>query len=403
MKYVVLLADGMADYPVPELNGKTPLEAASTPTIDSLTPHGEIGMVKTIPDGMPPGSDTANLAVFGYDPATYYTGRSPFEAISIGIPLAASDVVFRCNLVTLTEDEPYAAKTIVDHSSDEITTAEAAQLMETIKAALGTEAMEFHSGFSYRHILVWHDAPFDFTLTPPHDILGKKIREYLPAGPYGKVFLNMMEKSYPLLAQHPINIERQKQGLNPANSIWIWGEGKKPLLPSFQEKYGLKGSVISAVDLIKGLGLCVGFTPIDVPGATGNYHTNYQGKVEAALKELQKGQDFVYIHIEAPDECGHRYEIEQKVKSIEAIDLKVLKPLLAGLTAIGEDYKIMLLPDHPTPLSLRTHTNEPVPFLIYQSNANKENTFSYNEIDAPKSGLYIQAGHRLMDYFLGKM
>lgn len=401
MKYIVILADGAADYPIAELGGKTPVQAAIKPTIDFLASRAEVGMVKTIPEGMTPGSDTANLAVMGYDPAVYYTGRSPFEAISMGIKLADDDVAFRTNLVTLSEDEPYAEKTILDHSSDEISTAEARVLIEEVNKRLGTDVFTFYPGVSYRHILIWNKAPFDYQLTPPHDILGRKIKDYLPGGPYGKIFLQMMEESSSFLKDHPVNKDRIARGLRPANSIWIWGEGKRPALSSFYEKYKLKGSVISAVDLIKGLGLCAGLDSIDVEGVTGNVHTNFEGKAQAALAELKRGQDFVYVHLEAPDECGHRFEMENKVKSIEYIDSRVLKPIMAGLQEMGEDYSIMLLPDHPTPLVLRTHTSEPVPYLIYRSTAQQEIPGQvYDEFYPAKTGHYFAEGYRLMDHFL---
>ena len=401
MKYIVVLADGMADYPVQELQGRTPLQAAATPTIDYLARFGETGMVKTVPEGMPPGSDTANLSVMGYDPKVYYSGRSPFEAISIGLELADSDVVFRCNVVTLSADEPYAEKIMLDHSADEISTVEARLLMETVNQKLHTDVLTFYPGVSYRHILVWNNAPFDFVLTPPHDIINKKIREYLPGGPYQDIFLEMMEKSSSFLKEHPVNKKREECGLRPANSIWLWGEGKKPALSGFFEKYGLKGSVISAVDLIKGIGICAGLNSIDVEGVTGNYRTNYEGKAQAALNALKEGQEFVYIHLEGPDECGHRYEIENKVKAIEEIDKRIIKVIKEELDIQNEDYKIMVLPDHPTPLCLRTHTSEAVPFLIYQSNDKKEDTGRvYDEFRAGDSGICFAEGHRLMDYFL---
>jgi len=401
MKYIVILADGMADYPLDELGGKTPLQAANKPNMDDLARHGEVGMVATIPPGMSPGSDTANLAVMGYDPAVYYTGRSPFEAISIGIKLADDDVAFRTNLVTLSEDEPYGEKIMLDHSSDEISTAEARLIIEDINKKLGTDVFTFYPGVSYRHILIWNKAPYDFSLTPPHDIIGRKIKDYLPAGPYGAIFLKMMEESSALLKDHPVNRDRRARGLRPANSIWIWGEGKRPALSSFYEKYRLKGSVISAVDLIKGLGLCAGLDSVDVEGATGNIHTNFEGKAQAALAELKRGQDFVYVHLEAPDECGHRFELENKVKSIEYIDSRVLQPILAGLQEMGEDYSIMILPDHPTPLALRTHTAEPVPYLIYRSNARQEKPGQvYDEFYPSQTGKYFTEGFRLMDHFL---
>lgn len=401
MKHVIILADGMADYPVEELSGKTPLEAADKPTMEYLARFGKVGLVKTVPDGMSPGSDTANLAVMGYNPRKYYTGRSPFEAISMGLQLADRDMAFRCNVVTLSEDEPYEEKVMLDHSSDEITTPEARELIETVKEHLEDDLRSFYSGVSYRHIMIWKNAPDDYQLTPPHDIIGKKIKEHLPGGPHGEVFRQMMKESSGFLKNHPINRERMKRGLRPANSIWIWGEGRRPALSSFYEKYRLKGSVISAVDLIKGIGLCAGLESIDVEGATGNIHTNFEGKARAALAELKKGQDFVYIHLEAPDEAGHRFEIENKVKSIEAIDKRVLKPIYEELQASGEDFKIMVLPDHPTPLSLRTHTAEPVPYLIFCSKDRAEVPGQkYDEASALETGKFISEGHLLMDYFL---
>jgi 2,3-bisphosphoglycerate-independent phosphoglycerate mutase len=401
LKYVVVITDGMADYPVPELGNRTPLQVADTPMFDYLASHGEVGMVKTIPEGMQPGSDTANLSVIGYDPAVYYSGRSPFEAISIGLNLADTDVVFRCNVVTLSEDEPYEQKIILDHSADEISSVEASELIEAVNKHLRTKDMNFYSGVSYRHILVWKEAPFDFDFTPPHDVLGKKITDYLPKGPYGDLFHRMMRESYQFLCEHPVNISRKERGLNPANSIWIWGEGRKPALMDFYKKYQLTGSVISAVDLIKGLGICAGLNSIDVEGVTGNYKTNYEGKAQAALEALASGEDFVYIHLEGPDECGHRYEIENKVKAIEAIDSRIVKPIIEKLDSLGEEYKLLILPDHPTPLKLRTHTSEPVPFLIYDSTDKKNNAEQiYDEEGAKKTGLYIQEGHLLMDYFI---
>lgn len=401
MKFVVVLADGMADYPLQELGNKTPLQAADKPSIDCIARYGDLGMVKTIPPGMYPGSDTANLSVMGYDPRTCYSGRSPFEAVSMGVPLKDTDVTFRCNFVTLSADEPYEEKVMFDHSADEISTEEAGALLASVQEILHTEVLNFYPGVSYRHILVWNEAPFDFSLTPPHDILGKKIKGFLPAGPYGEMFLQMMKKSHSFLKDHPVNIRRSQKGLGTANSIWLWGEGKKPAVSSFYEKYHVRGSVISAVDLVKGIGLCAGLKSIDVPGATGNYQTNYLGKAQAALDALEKGDDFVYIHIEAPDECGHRHEIENKVKAIESIDKLVIKTIMDGLDGRGEDYKMMVLPDHPTPLKLRTHTAEPVPFLIFQSNRLVEKPQQvYDEFYPRNTGLYFVEGYRLMDYFM---
>lgn len=401
MKYIIVLADGMADYPIDELGGRTPLEAAHKPTMDLLARTGEIGLVKTVPEGMAPGSDTANLSVMGYDPAEYYTGRSPFEAISMGLTLADTDMAFRCNVVTLSDDEPYEEKIMLDHSSDEITTPEAKELILTVNEYLKGEGISFYPGVSYRHIMIWNHAPDGHILVPPHDIIGKRIKEYIPGGPFGALFLKMMRKSSEFLKNHSINKDRVKRGLRPANSVWIWGEGRRPALSSFTAKYGITGSVISAVDLIKGLGICAGLRSIDVEGATGNVHTNFEGKARAALEELKKGQDFVYIHLEAPDEAGHRFELENKVKSIEAIDKRVIKPIFDELTASGEDFKIMVLPDHPTPLSLRTHTSDPVPYLIYNSTSRlNKSEHNYDEKYAAQTGLFIEKGHLLMDHFI---
>lgn len=402
MKYVVILADGMADYKVEQLDNKTPLQYAKTKNFDYLAAKGEVGLVNTIPEGMNPGSDTANLAVMGYNPEIYYSGRSPFEAASMGIDLKDSDVTFRCNVVTLSDAENYKDRIMLDHSADEITTEEAAALIADLKKELESEVMKLYPGISYRHLLVWDKAPSDYKLIPPHDIIGRRIEEYLPAGKDSGILLEMMEKSVPILEKHPINLDRIKRGLKPANSIWIWGEGKKPMLSKFYDKYGLKGAVISAVDLIKGIGKCADLEVIEVEGATGNVHTNYIGKAQAALEALNGGKDFVYIHIEAPDECGHRNERDNKVKSIELIDEKIAGFLIEELDKKSEDYKIMVLPDHPTPLVLRTHTSDPVPFLIYDSRRNKENPYNFDEDGAVKSGLFFQEGYKLMDYFIGE-
>jgi 2,3-bisphosphoglycerate-independent phosphoglycerate mutase len=398
MKYIIVLADGMSDYIIEQLGHKTPLAYAKTPNMDFLAGSGEMGMVKTVPDKLAPGSDTANLSVLGYDPLKYYSGRSPFEAASIGIPLELSDVTFRCNFVTLSEDEPYEEKIILDHSADEISTEEADQLIATVNEHFKTEQMEFFTGFSYRHILVWHHAPNDYKLTPPHDILTRKIGEYLPTGGDSSILLTMMKQSYEFLKDHPVNLKRRERGLRPANSIWFWGEGHKPDLTSFAKKYGLKASVVSAVDLIKGLGVCAGMRTVEVEGATGNVHTNYKGKAKAALQELAGGQDFVYIHIEAPDECGHRAELENKVLSIELIDKEVIGTILEGLK--GQDFRIMVLPDHSTPLSVRTHTQDPVPFVIYDSTKAKAGQAVFNEQSASQTGLFVDKGYTLMDKFI---
>ncbi len=404
MKYIVILGDGMSDYPIEQLGGKTPLQAAATPTIDFLAARSEVGLARTIPDEMPPGSDTANLAVMGYNPREFYTGRSPFEAASMGVLLDDTDVAFRCNLVTLSGEQPFAAKTMVDYCAEEISSAEAARIIESVNEALGTEALRFYPGVSYRNLLTWKDAPDGFRLTPPHDITGRPIRDHLPKGPHAEVILGLMAASATFLADHPVNRERVAQGLRPANSIWIWGEGKKPRLSSFAEKYGVQGSVISAVDLVKGIGVCAGLRVVEVPGATGNIHTNFVGKAMAAVQELKNGQDFVYVHLEAPDECGHRYEIANKVRSIELIDEKVVQVILEQMEGLGEPFRMLLLPDHPTPLSLRTHTHDPVPYLLYDSTAPKNAPGqTYDEATAERTGVMVDEGYRLMDRFLRRM
>lgn len=400
MKYIVLLGDGMADYPVPELGNKTPLQAANKPNMDSLAAKGESGLVYTIPESLPPGSDVANLSVLGYDPEKYYTGRSPLEAISMGVPMEDNDVSFRTNLVTLSEAANYEDRIMLDHSSDEISTQEAAQLIEEVKKHFENDFLAFYTGISYRHCLLWKNGSTDFDLTPPHDIVEKKIDSYLPKGRNSEILLRMMQESTHFLKQHPVNQERVRKGLRPANSIWIWGQGTRPAIPSFYQEFGLKGAVISAVDLVKGLGLCAEMESIDVEGATGNFHTNYIGKAEAALKALKNGKDFVYIHIEAPDECGHRNEIHNKVRSIELIDELVLGTILKGMEEY-EDYRILLLPDHATPLSLRTHTHDPVPFALYHKARESAGAIkSYDEFAAKESGVVYSSGKDLMSHFV---
>ena len=402
MKYAVVLGDGMADYRMPRLGHRTPLQYARKPNIDYLAANGEIGIVRTIPEGVSPGSDTANLSVMGYDPKKYYTGRSPLEAVSMGVELTDADLAFRCNLVTLDIDGDYESAVMADYSSDEISTSESAELIDELNRQLSSDTIRFHAGISYRHCMVWHGGTGARKLTPPHDILGKHIAPYMPSGDNSDMFIGLMKKSHEILAGHPVNKSRISRGLRPANSIWLWGEGRKPALPGFAGKYGLSGSVIAAVDLIKGIGICAGLDVIEVEGATGNINTNFRGKAEAALKELKNGKDFVYIHIEAPDECGHRFEIENKVKSIELIDELVVGTLLEGL-ADYDDFGIMVLPDHPTPLSLRTHTADPVPYVIYRKSCSKPSGVAgYDEFEAQKTGIFIEHGHKLMDRFLQK-
>ena len=397
MKYLVLVPDGMADYPVPQLNNQTPLQASRTPYFDQLASQGTVGLVQTIPPGMSPGSDVANLAVLGYNPKIYYTGRSPLEAASIGVELQPTDVTLRCNLVTLSDESEYSAKTMLDYSADEITTAEAAELITTLAKELNTEKLTFYSGTSYRHLLVWHDGLTELKLTPPHDISDQKITNYLPQGFGSELLQDLMLRSQAILAQHPINLQRIARGLRPANSIWLWGQGTKPKLTSFTELYQVRGAVISAVDLAKGLGICAGLKVIEVAGATGNIHTNFRGKAEAALKVFRDGYDFVYLHYEAPDEAGHRGEVENKVLSLEKID-EVLGLILQELPEIDPNFRIMILPDHPTPLVLKTHTSDPVPFIIYDSKkaASNYSVDSFNEQTASQTGLLIKEGHTLI-------
>lgn len=399
MKYLVILGDGMADFPVPELDGKTPLQCSRKPNIDNLARQGEVGMVQTVPPGLPPGSDVANLSVMGYDPRIYYTGRSPLEAVSMGVDLREDDVAFRCNLVTLSPEPEYESKTMIDYSSDEITTEESGAIIRDIAAQLNSDMVSFHPGISYRHLMVWHSGLLDSKLTPPHDITDKKIASYLPDGNGGDFLLDLMKKSQPILANHPVNQDRIARGLRPATSIWLWGQGKKPNLSSFYDKYKLRGSVISAVDLAKGLGLCAGLKVIEVPGATGNVHTNFSGKAQAALNAFREGQDFVYLHVEAPDEAGHRGETGNKILSIEKIDSEILGPVLAELPKIDPEFRILLLPDHPTPLTLKTHVPDPVPFIIYPRES-ASHIDRYDEETVRQNGILIEQGFTLMDRFI---
>lgn len=400
MKYIVLLGDGMADWPLEELGGKTPLEAAHKPTMDALAKRSSIGLVKHVPEGMPAGSDVANLSAFGFNPREYYTGRSPLEAISMGIRLADDDIALRCNLVTLSDEENYSTSRMLDYSAGEITTSEAAELIQAVADELNGNGFSFYPGISYRHCLVWKKGALDIQLTPPHDISGKTITDYLPKGSKSNLIYALMQKSVPILKDHPVNRRRVEKGLNPATSIWLWGQGRKPAIPLFVEKYGLCGSVISAVDLIKGIGKASGMKSVEVEGATGNIHTNFRGKAEAALKELREGRDFVYIHVEAPDECGHQGLLQEKVSSIELIDRDVLGMLLSGLE--GEAFSLMLLPDHPTPIAIKTHTPEPVPYLIYRSGDPVFNPSAiYTEAYCKEHGNYVSEGYTLMDQFLG--
>lgn len=398
MKYVVMLCDGMADEPIPELDNKTPLEYADTPNMDKLSKDSEIGMVNTIPEGMNPGSDTANLAVLGYDPKKYYSGRSPLEALSIGVAMEDSDIAIRCNIVTLSEEDvPFEDLTIIDHSSSEISTEDCAILLDAVKKELTNERFQFYLGTSYRHCLIDKEGSVA-ELTPPHDILTRRIGDYLP-----KVdeYLEMMKKSYEILRNHPLNIERKAKGLNPANCCWFWGAGTKPMLDSFKSKTGLSGAMISAVDLLKGIAVGADMKVVSVEGANGGLNTNYEGKCAAAVEALSQDDcDFVYIHVEAPDEMGHQGSCERKVAAIENIDKRIIGPLCDKLNAMNCEFRLMVMPDHPTPVRLRTHTSNPIPFMIYDSRKKLGKTWNYNEKEAPLSGIEIKNGYMLINRLL---
>lgn len=400
MKYVVVLYDGMADYPVPALGGKTPMMCADKPNMDYLAQRSEVGLIRTVAKGLKPGSDVANMSVMGFDPMKYYTGRSPLEAASIGIDMKPTDVSLRCNLVTLSEDgKPYEEKTIEDYCADDISTEEAKQLIETIEKELGTDEFKFYSGVSYRHCLIWANGTTDLgTMTAPHDITGKVITEHLSAAENAKPLIEMMKKSFEILKDHPVNLARKAKGKRPANSIWLWGEGTRPAMRPFEEIFGMKGAVVSAVDLIKGIGGCAEMEVAEVDGATGYIDTNFEGKANAALDLLERN-DLVYIHFEAPDECGHRNEPENKVKAIEMIDSRVLPILFDGLKKY-DDYKIMILPDHPTPIVTRTHASDPVPYLIYHKNNEITGVDTINEETAKATGNFIDFGPSIMPHFL---
>jgi len=397
LKYVIVLADGMADLPIAELGGKTPMEFASTPCMDALASGGIVGLAKTVPDSMKPGSDVANLAVMGYNPLTCYSGRSPLEALSVGVSMKDTDVVFRCNIVTVTEDEPYEEKTILDHSSGEISTEDADILMNAVREAFQNEEFKFYTGTSYRHITVWDKGEI-LELEPPHDHLGQVIGPFLPENP---VFRAMMKKSFDVLNDHPLNIARAQAGKNKANSLWFWGAGTKPALENFKEKTGLSGTMISAVDLLKGIAVGAGMEVVEVEGATGSLDTNYLGKANAAVKALlEDGQDFVYIHVEAPDEMGHQGNLHHKIQSIEEIDGKIVSVVKKALDGAGEPYRMLILPDHPTPICKRTHTSDPVPFVLYDSTKVQKKADVFTEKSAAASGVYQPDGYRLMEQFI---
>ena len=402
MKYLVLIPDGMADEPILSLDNKTPMSYAKKPTMDALAKRSIVGTVSNVPDGMVPESDTANMAILSFDPKIYSKGRSPLEAVSMGIEMQPDETAYRCNVVTLSEgEENYDDKIIIDHSADEITTEEADELIAALEAEFGDDRRKFYTGVSYRHCLIIKNGNDKYNFMRPHDILGKRIGDYLPKeSDGGKEFYELMKKSYDILNHHPVNEARRARGLKPANSAWFWSPGKKPQLPSFSEKWGIRGAVISAVDLIKGIGICAGMTSIDVEGATGNVHTNYKGKADAAIKAFSDGYDLVYVHVEGPDECGHRAETENKVLSIELIDQKILKPVYEYLESTGEDFKIMVLPDHPTPIKIRTHSMDPVPFMIYSSNEEKCGVDTFNESTAQSKQYYIPKGHDLLELMI---
>lgn len=403
MKYIVVLGDGMADYCQKRLNDKTPLEVANIETIDFMAKNGEVGLCKTIPNGLKPGSDVANLSVLGYDVKSCYTGRSPLEAASIGIKLSDTDVTLRANLVTLSGEENYADKTMIDYSAGEISTEEAIELIEYLAKELNTEKVKLYAGISYRHCLVVKNGSLAGDFTPPHDITNKPIKEYLPTSEVGKERLELMVKSYELLKDHPVNKKRISLGKRPANSLWFWGEGTKPRLEKFKDRYGLDGAMISAVDLLKGIGKLTDMKVIEVEGATGNYDTNFSGKAKACVEALLGGVDFCYIHMEAPDECGHHGDFENKIFSIEQIDKKVVKYIKEELEKVGEEYSMLICPDHPTPLCMMTHVSDPIPFIIYRSNElNGNGANAYTEKEAKKTGLFLDSGISLMEKFLEK-
>ena len=399
MKYVVVLGDVMADEPIPEIGGRTPLEDARTPAMDALASVSEIGLVQTIPEGMKPGSDTANLSVLGYDPKIYYSGRSPLEALSIGVPMEDTDIALRCNLVTLAGEGAYEELTITDHSASEISTEDAAKLLEAVRREMENEEFQFYVGTSYRHCLIWKGGRV-LELTAPHDVLGSKIKSYLPRE---EALRRMQERSYEILKDHPINRERTAKGLNPANSCWFWGAGTRPALDSFEEKYGKKGIMISAVDLLKGIAVGASMERAYVEGANGGLYTNYEGKAQAAVDALTKqGYDFAYIHVEAPDEMGHQGSLEKKRKAIEFLDERVIKYVKECLDEADIAYRMLIMPDHPTPIRVRTHTSDPVPYLLYDSTRLQEHTWHYNEREAKESGNFVEQGCRMMELLFSR-
>ena len=403
MKYLVLIPDGMADEPVPQLGNMTPMEAARKPMMDRLAAASAVGTVLNVPKGMVPESDTANMAILSFDPKVYSKGRSPLEAVSMGIDMKPGDVAIRCNTVTLSDalpGQPYEERVMLDHSADEISTAEADELMKTLNDALSNGSRHFYTGVSYRHCLIWNGADDSYDFARPHNIIGEKIGKYLPDEMIAGDYRRLMEEGTALLEHHPVNEARRARGLKPANAIWLWSAGKKPALPSFREKFGLEATVVSAVDLIKGIGICAGMNVVDVEGATGNIHTNFTGKADAAIDAFKNGSDLVYVHVEAPDECGPRAEIENKVRSVELIDEKILTPVYEYLAASGDDFGILVLPDHPTPLRLRTHTSDPVPYFMYSSRKKEDGVARFTEQTAREKNNYLPDGSELMQLFI---
>ena len=397
MKYAVILADGMADYPIAELGNKTPMEYAKKPNMDALCKDASLYLVKTVPDSKSPGSDVANLAVMGYDPEIYHRGRSSIEAASMGVELAENETSFRTNLVTLSGDGEYEDLYMEDYSAGEISTAESSQILETLKEKLNSDNVRFYNGISYRHLMVYCGGDTDFTLTPPHDISGKPVKGHLPKS---DVLLDLMKRSREILKDHPVNIKRRAEGKNTADSIWFWGEGKRSALPPFEEKFGVKGAVISAVDLVRGIGRLGKMNVIDVPNVTGTIDTNFDGKAQAVVKALfEDGYDYVYVHLEAPDECGHQGQAFEKARSIELIDEKIVAPIVSALKDNGGDFKIMILPDHPTPVSVRTHTRDRVPCLMYDSRKRCDGAQTFNEKTCKTE---VDSGPALMDIFLDR-
>lgn len=403
MKYVVIVGDGMADMPIHELGDKTPLQKAHTPNMDRLAREGQPGSVRTVPEGMQPGSDVANLSILGYNPREYYSGRAPLEAASIGIELEADDVAYRCNLVTLKFNREKTRAIMEDYSSGHITTEEARELINDINSELGTEKIRFYPGTSYRHLMVWSGGSVDIECVPPHDILGKDIMDYLPVGTGEQVIREIMQESVSILERHPINLDRMKEGKNPGNSVWLWGQGRRPQMPTFYEKYAINGALVSAVDLTKGLGIYAGFEILKVPGITGWIDTNYKGKADAAIDALKR-VDFVYLHVESPDEAGHSGNYQHKIKAIEDFDELVVGNVMNDMKGFDE-YRILLLPDHPTPISLRTHTAEPVPFVLFDSRVKRENKgVAYDESITERNDIMVfEEGYRLMDYFIKEL